>query len=262
LSNDFNATIDDSKYSFFRWNGSFWIKLAADLVGPGGVPTNTQIRRNSITTMPGVQTFILGQTGGVLPDDPTFSWTGGGGNNNWKQAGNWNVFPSGAGNWPDDIGHNVIIDGGGIGNPILQSGDSVNVKNIFHSAKQLTIRNNAILNIVGNYSFNQPTLTAAGTGRLIQSGFSITGTNGSNFTGQLNRGSLLYTTEGGFIGSVQSITSNSLLTLQGIGGGTPINIPDSSTFNILVPTISAGGGNRFYRLQSGNWNWFYFCFEW
>jgi fibronectin-binding autotransporter adhesin len=243
LSNDFNATIDDAKYSFFRWNGAFWIKLAADLVGPGGVPTNTQIRRNTVTGVAGVQSYILGQTGGVLPDDPTFSWTGGGGNNNWKQAGNWNVFPAGAGNWPDDIGHNVIIDGSGIGGPIIQSGDSINVRHIFHSAKNLTIQNNGILNIVGNYSYNQPNLTAAGIGRLIQSGFTITGTNGSQFTTQLNRGSLLFTTEGGFIGAVQSIASNSSLTLASIGGSTPVNIPDSSTYNIIVPTISAGAGN-------------------
>jgi len=243
LSNDFNATIDDAKYSFFRWNGAFWIKLAADFVGPGGVPTNTQIRRNSVNTMPGVQTFILGQTGGVLPDDPTFSWTGAGGNNNWKQTGNWNVFPSGAGNWPDDIGHNVIIGSGGSGNPILQSGDSVSVKNIFHDAKQLTIQNNGILNVKGNYSFNAPILTTAGVGRLIQTGLALTGTNNSQFLTQLIRGSLLFTTEGGFIGAVQSIASNSSLTLHAIGGSTPVNIPDSSTFNIIVPTISAGGGN-------------------
>jgi hypothetical protein len=150
---------------------------------------------------------------------------------------------TGAGNWPDDIGHNVIIDASGIGGPIIQSGDSIKVRHIFHSAKNLTIQNNGILNIVGNYSYNQPNLTAAGIGRLIQSGFSITGTNGSQFTTQLNRGSLLFTTEGGFIGEVQSIASNSSITLALIGGGTPVNIPDSSTYNIIVPTISAGAGN-------------------
>jgi len=242
LSNDFNATIDDAKYSFFRWNGSFWIKLAADLVGTGAVPTNTQIRRNSLTTMPGVQTFILGQTGGVLPDDPTFSWTGAGGNNNWKQPGNWNVFPTGAGSWPDDIGHNVILDGGGIGSPIIQTGDSINIKNIVHSGKKLTIQNNGILNILGNYSFNSPTLTAAGIGRLIQNGTAITGTNGSQFTTQLNQGTLLYTTEGGYIGTVRSIAGNAALTMEGIGGGISKNILDSSTFNIIRPTLSAGAG--------------------
>jgi hypothetical protein len=244
LSNDFNATIDDSKYSFFRWSGSFWIKLAADLVGPGGVPSNTQIRRNTVAGVAGVQTYILGQTGGVLPDDPTFSWTGGGGNSNWKQAGNWNVFPSGAGNWPDDIGHNVIIDGAGLGNPIIQSGDSINVRHISHSGKKLTIQSGGILNIVGNYSFNQPTLTAAGVGRLIQNQFSIVGTNGSQFTTQLTPGALLYTTEGGFIGAVRSITNNAQLTLQAIGNvGAVINIPDSSTYNIIYPVNLPGGGN-------------------
>lgn len=244
LSNDFNATIDDAKYSFFRWNGAFWTKLSADLVGPGAVPSNIQIRRNTVNTMPGVQTFILGQTGGVLPDDPTFSWTGAGGNNLWKNAANWNVFPAGAGPWPDDIGHNVIIDGAGIGGPVIASGDSINVRHIAHSAKKLTIENGGILNIVGNYSFNPPALTAAGIGRLIQNGLNITGTNGSQFTTQLIPGALIYTTEGGFVGSVRSITSNSALLLQGIGGnGTVINIPDSSTYNIIVPTIGAGGGN-------------------
>ena len=242
ISNDFNATIDDAKYSFFKWSGSFWIKLAANLVGPGGVPSNTQIRRNSVV-MSGVQTYILGQTGGVLPDDPTFSWTGAGGNSNWKQLGNWNVFPSGAGSWPDDIGHNVVIDGGGIGNPVIASGDSINVKHITHTGKNLTIQSTGILNVLGNYSLNQPTLTGAGTGRLIQAGTAITGTNGSVFLTQLNPGTLLYTTEGGFIGAVRSIASDAALTLQAIGGGGNLNILDSSTYNFIKPTISAGGGN-------------------
>lgn len=242
LSNDFNATINLVKYSFFRWNGSFWTKLAADFVGTGAVPTNTQIQRNTITTMAGVQTYILGQTGGILPDDPTFSWTGAGGNNLWKNSGNWNVFPSGSGPWPDDIGHNVVIDGSGIGSPVILTGDSINVRHIFHSAKKLTIQNNGVLTVIGNYSFNQPTLTAAGVGRLIQNGFNITGTNGSQFTTQLTPGTLLYSTEGGFIGAVRSITNDAALVLQAIGGGTVTNLPDSTTFNIIVPTSALETG--------------------
>ena len=251
IPNDFNETVSAASIAGFvgtRTGASgYFSKLSPSnkIIGSLG---NYRLTRGVVNNLDDVNSnyFITGETNGFdLPDDPTFTWLGGGlpDPNSWTQANNWQKdFASDP--YPNNPIHLVRILGG-TGNPTIPGGSTIAVGNIIQNARKLVVSPNAYLRIAGNYNLNFPQSSLqAGTGLLNSTGINtLTGT-GTSFLTELQPGSYIYRSgDNLLIGLVTGITSNSILQIQanGFSGETPEAFSGMG-FNFVTPVAVPGTG--------------------
>jgi hypothetical protein len=232
ISNDFNQSMVSASVALFRTTGTVtWEKYRVDAgfgsTGVGSIATNTQFTRNSVGSLNSDNLFALGQTGGDLPDDPTFTWVGT--TNSWTTTANWSISGS-ADPYPNSTAHFVNIGAGGTASPTLPVA-TTNVATISQNQKTLTVPGGATLNVGGQYVLNFPTgLLVGGTGTLTTSGVTATGT-ASSFDTQLLPGSYIYrASDNLFMGIVRTVTSATSFTFMNMGHFV------TSLENFTVPT--------------------------
>lgn len=263
-STDFNASMTYNQTAFYRYTG-VWERVAANsrtpaILTPGA---RTVLIRNSVENPATNNTYIVGQTGGGLPNDPTYLWTGAS-NSSWTNPANWTPLGVPPATFPNSSTHNIIINGGA--NDVVIPSGTFSVNDIQHNAKTLTVSGNANLEVNGNYNLNFPSSSAtAGLGTISSTGTATITGDGTSFTTQLAPGSYLYDAQTNlFYGIVQSITNNLTLTLANManssGGVSFSTIPLETGFNFITPpssvlgsiNVSATAGSRDLIANSGN----------
>jgi len=245
-STDFNASMTYNVTAFYRYTG-VWERVAANSRSPLTLTpgTRTTLTRNTVETPATSNTYAVGQTGGGLPNDPSYLWTGAS-SSSWTVPGNWTPLGVPPATFPNSSTHNVIITGGA-NNVVLPAG-TFSVNNIQHSAQSLTVSTNSNLEVSGNYNLNFPAAAAsAGIGTISSTGTNAVTGDGTFFTTDLAPGSYLYDAQTNlFYGVVQSIASDLTLTLANManssGGVSFSTIPPGTGFNYITPasTMSAG----------------------
>lgn len=264
-STDFNASMTYNETAFYRYTG-VWERVAANTRTPLTLTpgTRTTLTRNTVETPATSNTYAVGQTGGGLPNDPSYLWTGTSGTS-WTNPANWTPLGVPPATFPNSSTHNVIITGGA-NNVVLPAG-TFSVNNIQHSAQSLTVSTNANLEVAGNYNLNFPAAAAsAGTGTISSTGTNAVTGDGTLFTTDLAPGSYLYDAQSNlFYGIVQSIGTDLTLTLANMAnssGNVPFsNIPAGTGFNYITPasslqpgTITATAGSRDVTITGGTFN--------
>ena len=266
ISNDFNQTMIPTSVALFRSTGSsIWEKYRVDAgfgtTGAGAL-TSTFFNRNNIGTLDSDNLFAMGQTGGDLPDDPTFTWQGT--TSSWTTSANWNISGS-LDPYPNSTAHFVVIGSGGTASPILPVA-TTNVATISQNAKTLTVPGGGTLNVAGQYALNFPTsLLQGGTGTITTVGTVVTGT-GTLFTTQLVPGTYLYrASDNLFMGIVLNITNDGTLNLMNFGqsvGGME-NFTSATAFNFITRpsnpitgtiSIDIGIDSRLLTVSGGTFN--------
>jgi hypothetical protein len=262
ISNDFNQSMVSASVALFRTTGSAtWEKYRVDggfgTTGTGTIVSNTYFNRNNIGTLASDNLFAMGQTGGDLPDDPTFTWVGT--TSSWTTTSNWNISGS-SDPYPNSTAHFVNISSGGTASPTLPVA-TTNVATITQNAKTLTVPGGATLNVGGQYALNFPVgLLVGGTGTITTSGVTATGT-GSSFDTQLIPGSYIYrASDNLFMGIVLSVGGPTTFTFMNMGHLVTSleNFTVPTAFNFINPaptaiigTLTVASGDRALTISGG-----------
>jgi hypothetical protein len=239
ISADYNNSTTAANLHLYRYQGGvIWEKNAQSSNG-AGFGSNTQIVRNLVSGMDNPNNnYVLGVTGGFLPNDPTFFWTGAI-NNDWTNSGNWTASGTNA-PFPNSAAHFVNITGGA-NNPTIPANTTINVFSIDQNTKTVTVGNNSTLSVAGNYNLNFPISAAVNlSGTFASTHITGTGT-GTNFIVEgVQPGTYLYDqTTLSLVGVVRSVASATSLTLARVGYTSASDNPNVAAGTQLIAITPA-----------------------